>query len=134
MNKISTFLDSANNQAAFLNLLHNQTTGFIKRFIIQLKDTDNAHADMILTVPNKANENTSRQIAWITSIFMPKISKWLISMGQDDNDDRHKTVFDTLDSLSLINLTEYNQLYNDLKVKYGENMVKVCIRSCQQQP
>lgn len=112
-----------------MNLLHNQTTGFIKRFIIQLKDTDNSHADMILTVANEANENTTRQIAWITSIFMPKISKWLISMGQADNDDRQKSVFDTLDSLSLINLTEYNQLYNDLKVKYGENMVKVCINN-----
>lgn len=55
---------------------------------------------------------------------MPKISKWLISV-EPDNGDRQKSAFSTIESLSLINLTEYNQLYNDLKVKYGENMVKV---------
>lgn len=29
-------------------------------------------------------------------------------------------------SISLIDLQEYNQLYNELKIKYGEHMTKVC--------
>lgn len=119
-----SILDSAHNQVAFLNLLHNQTTGFIKRFIIQLNGNEDENAEMIATVPNEANENESRQITWISRIFMPKIAKWLTSIDQDDNE-RKKSSFDSLESLSLMNLTEYNQLYNDLKVKYGENMVKV---------
>lgn len=107
-----------------MNLLQNQTTGFIKKFIVQLNHNENGGAEMNIKVPNEDNENFSRQLTWLTGVFMPKISKWLISVEQDDND-RQKSAFSTLESLSLINLTEYNQLYNDLKVKYGENMVKV---------
>lgn len=108
-----------------MNLLQNQTTGFIKKFIVQLNHNENDGAEMSIKIPNEDNENFSRQLTWLTGVFMPKISKWLISVEQDDKD-RQKSAFSTLESLSLINLTEYNQLYNDLKVKYGENMVKVC--------
>lgn len=107
---------------AFLNLHQNQTTGFIKRFVVHLKTDENTQ--MVFTAPNIIDENSQRQITWIKHVLLPKISKWAVSM-EVDNDERKKTVFDTIESLSLINLTEYNQLYNDLKVKYGEHMVKV---------
>lgn len=48
---------------------------------------------------------------------------------ETDYEERKKSAFDNVESLSLINLTEYNQLYNDLKLKYGEHMVKVSIIS-----
>lgn len=114
--------DSGNNQAGFLNLHQNLTTGFIKRFIAELKDCDTP--EMILMAPNVVDENSTRQITWIKHVFIPKISKWIVSM-EADCDERKKSAFDSVESLSLINLTEYNQLYNDLKTKYGEHMVKV---------
>lgn len=105
-----------------MNLNQNQTTGFIKRFVVHLKDFENA--ELIFMAPNVVDENITRQIPWIKHVFMPKISKWMVSM-EDACEDRKKSAFDAIESLSLINLTEYNQLYNDLKVKYGEHMVKV---------
>lgn len=105
----------------FLNLHQNRTTGFIKRFVVHLKNSENS--EMVLMAPNIDDENSTRQIAWIKSVFIPKITKWIVSM-ETDYEERKKSIFDAIESLSQINLTEYNQLYNDLKVKYGEHMVK----------
>lgn len=42
------------------------------------------------------------------------------------NENLHsKCVFENIESLSQINLEDYIKLYNELKVKYGEHMVKV---------
>lgn len=118
------FVDTVNKQVAFLNLLQNQTTGFIKKFAIQLNDNANGVSDMNVIAPNDADDNFIRQSNWITSIFMPKILKWTISMDET-YDEKSNSIFESLESLSLISLTEYNELYNHLKVKYGEEMVKV---------
>lgn len=77
---------------------------------------------MNLLAPNEANDNASRQTNWVKQVFTPKILKWI---GSIDSDERKKSTFESIESLSLINLSEYNQLYNELKVKYGEHMVKV---------
>lgn len=114
--------DSGNNQVGFLNLHQNQTTGFIKRFVVHLKDFE--IAEMIFMAANVADENITRQIPWIKYVFMPKISKWMVSM-EINCEERKKSTFEGIESLSLINLTEYSKLYNDLKLKYGEHMVKV---------
>lgn len=113
-----------NKQIAFLNLLQNQTTGFIKKFAIQLNDHANGVSDMNVIAPNEADENFTRQSNWILSIFMPKMLKWIVYMD-NTYDEKSKSTFESLESLSLINLTEYNEMYNNLKVKYGEEMVKV---------
>lgn len=126
LNLFISFTDFVNKQVAYLNLLKNQTTGFIKKFAIQLNDHEDGTSNMNVVAPNDADENFTRQLNWINSIFMPKISKWIISMDEQYAD-KPKSVFESIESLSLVNLTEYNQLYNDLKVKYGEHMVKVCI-------
>lgn len=118
------FIDTVNKQIAFLNLLQNQTTGFIKKFAIQLNDHANGVSDMNVIAPNEADENFTRQSNWILSIFMPKMLKWIVYMD-NTYDEKSKSTFESLESLSLINLTEYNEMYNNLKVKYGEEMVKV---------
>lgn len=124
MKKFQISTDTVNNDIAFLSLLKNQTTGFIKRFKIKLNDIDNGCAEMFVNVSNEDANNFVRQSAWIKSIFIPKILKWMISI--DDYEMKsEKSEFNSIESLSLINITEYNQLYNDLKVKYGEHMVKV---------
>lgn len=111
-----------------MSLLKNQTTGFIKKFILQLNDFENGSTDMIVRVRNEVNENYSRQTDWIKGVFIPKISRWFTSMAEN-YEEKQKSAFDSVESLSLINLSEYNQLYNDLKLKYGEHMVKVLSRT-----
>lgn len=108
-----------------MNLLQNQTTGFIKKFLVQLNDSENGEkCELIIKASNDATEHFTRQSNWIKNIFFPKILKWITSMD-DHYEQRQKSAIDSVESHSLINLAEYNQLYNDLKVKYGENMVKV---------
>lgn len=110
---------------AFLSLLKNQTTGFIKRFKIKLNDLDDGRTEMVVNVSHEDATNFERQSAWTKSILIPKILKWTVSI-EDHEMKTEKCEFNSIESLSLINITEYNQLYNDLKVKYGEHMVKVC--------
>lgn len=86
---------------------------------------------MSVLAPNEANENFTRQTTWIKHVFKPKVLKWIVSM-EDDYEKKQKTAIDSVASLSLINLSEYNQLYNELKVKYGAHMVKVVkISNCK---
>lgn len=92
--------------------------------MVQLNTSENL--EMVFLAPNSTDENAMRQVTWMKHVFVPKVSKWIVSMEADD-EERKKSAFDTIESLSLISLTEYNQLYNDLKVKYGEHMVKVGI-------
>lgn len=114
------------NEVAFLSLLKNQTTGFIKRFTIKLTDLENGRGGMRVSVLNDDANNFARQSTWLSNIFLPKLVKWNVSI--DDYDTKSKLEFSGIESLSLINLMEYNQLYNDLKIKYGEHMVKVTAR------
>lgn len=113
-----------NNDVAFLSLLKNQTTGFIKQFKIKLNDTDNSGMEMRVCASNEDATNFTRQSTWIKSIFIPRVLKWTVSI-EDYEMKSEKCEFNSIESLSQINITEYNQLYNELKVKYGEHMVKV---------
>lgn len=92
--------------------------------MVELKTS--ANMEITFMTPNIIDENAMREVTWMKNVFLPKISKWIVSMEPDDKE-RKKSAFDTVQSISLISLTEYNQLYNDLKVKYGEHMVKVGI-------
>lgn len=116
--------DSANHQVGFFNLVKNQTIEFIKRFVIQTKSLENGAINAEFLASSTADEHFTRQFNWLKSIFAPKIAKWNISMQSNDNA-KPKSAFDAVESLTMINLSEYNQLYNELKVKYGERMVKV---------
>lgn len=67
---------------------------------------------------NRSADCENRLLNWIERIFLPKIRKWIeSSAGAKRNQ--------TIESLALVNVREYNELYNQLKIKYGENMVKV---------
>lgn len=118
------FTDTVNDAVVFLSLLKNQTTGFLKRFKMKLNDTGNGSTEMFVNVSKEDANNFERQSTWIKDIFIPKILKWTVSI-EDHEMKTEKCEFNSIESLSLINISEYNQLYNDLKVKYGEHMVKV---------
>lgn len=67
---------------------------------------------------NRSADCETKLLNWIERIFLSRIRKWIESSvgGQRDQ---------SIDSLALVDLQEYNELYNQLKIKYGENMVKV---------
>lgn len=60
----------------------------------------------------------AKLINWIERKFMPKMQKWIESAAGGQSDQ-------TMESLALVDLQAYNELYNRLKIKYGEDMVKV---------
>lgn len=108
----------------YLNLLQNQTNGFIKRFIVELQQHENCRHEVVFMAQNDCGENFTRQINWMKKVFIPKVTKWIV-LFKNEHNARQKSAIDCVESLSLISLSEYNQLYNDLKAKYGEHMVKV---------
>lgn len=67
---------------------------------------------------NRSTDSETKLINWIERTFLPKIQKWIESAAGGQNDQ-------TMQSLALVNLQEYNELYNRLKMKYGMDMVKV---------
>lgn len=67
-------------------------------------------------VSNSPNEQ------WLQYCLLPKFTKWWTSFADDTESSER------IESLSLINIEEYNQLYNELKDKYGIDMVKVSLK------
>lgn len=74
----------------------------------------------ILPDEHRSIDCESKLINWIERIFLPKIQKRIESAADKRNEQ-------TMDSLALVNLQRYNELYNQLKIKYGEHMVKVSV-------
>lgn len=84
--------------------------------------TDFANGKLTAGISNDNDRSADykmKLINWIERIFLPKIQKWIDSGACVQSDDQ------SIQSLALVDLHEYNELYNELKVKYGENMVKV---------
>lgn len=77
----------------------------------------------VLNHSTESDEHFTRHRGWIKHSFLPKPTKWMTSMTNENL--QAKCEFENIESLSLINLEDYIKLYNELKVKYGEHMVKV---------
>lgn len=65
-----------------------------------------------------SDEDTGKQKKWLEENFFTKFIKWVDSVDE-------KQPENALQSMGLINLEEYNELYNTLKIKYGQRMVEV---------
>lgn len=75
----------------------------------------------LLPDDSRSADYETKLINWIERIFLPKMQKRIESTTAGQNEH-------TMDSLTLVDLQKYNELYNRLKIKYGENMVKVSAR------
>lgn len=73
------------------------------------------YAEPIYEFMKDDDENKKKFLGWIKHVLLKKTYKWVNEYDGNGN----------VDSLSLINLNKYNELYNHLKQKYGEHMVKV---------
>lgn len=113
-------------QAAFLTLNGTEATSLQKSFYLELitQQTNQPHLTAtILNHSTESDEHFTRHHGWIKHRFLPKLTKWMTSMANENP--QAKCEFENIESLSLINLEDYIKLYNELKVKYGEHMVKV---------
>lgn len=114
--------DTNRNEAAFWNFKTNQINGFERAFVIALKNAKNNADELNASIinPNKCSEYAIRLTNQLKNVFLPKIAKWM----KYEHVQQNSTAY-SVESISLINLQEYNQLYNDLKIRYGERMTKV---------
>lgn len=114
--------DTNRNEAAFWNFKTNQINGFERAFVIALKNAKNNAGELNASIinPNKCSEYAIRLTNQLKNVFLPKIAKWM----KYEHVQQNSTAY-SVESISLINLQEYNQLYNDLKIRYGEHMTKV---------
>lgn len=76
-------------------------------------------SEIILTVKNE-NSLCISNVDWIKGQLFPKIIKWAETADIEDESNRLVTT-----SLNLVNIVKYNKLYQQLKKKYGHQMVQV---------
>lgn len=82
--------------------------------------------DSIVADTECANVIGSPNNNWVERCLLPRIIKWSGSFQNDNSIAGTET--SRVESLGLIDLEEYNELYNELKLKYGLDMVKVDIQ------
>lgn len=123
-----TFPDYPHQKAAFVTLTGTEATSLQKSFYLELiTQTDEPQLTAtILNHSTESDEHFTRHRGWIKHSFLPKLTKWMTSMTKQNL--QTKCEFENIESLSLIKLEDYIKLYNGLKVKYGEHMVKVSAR------
>ncbi|XP_047021469.1 probable tRNA (uracil-O(2)-)-methyltransferase [Helicoverpa zea] len=73
-----------------------------------------------ITLRAKSDE-TSKSYKWLANTLLPQLIKW----GTNPINDEAKTNVICSESLSLVSQTKYYEKYNDLKIKYGKEMVKI---------
>ncbi|XP_021184983.3 probable tRNA (uracil-O(2)-)-methyltransferase [Helicoverpa armigera] len=73
-----------------------------------------------ITLRAKSDES-SKSYKWLANTLLPQLIKW----GTNPINDEAKTNVICSESLSLVSQTKYYEKYNDLKIKYGKEMVKI---------
>ncbi|KAJ6633080.1 putative tRNA (uracil-O(2)-)-methyltransferase [Pseudolycoriella hygida] len=78
-------------------------------------------SDNLISIEVIGDESNSKVCTWIKHCLLPKLVKWHDQeLGADS-----QGMVSNVESLSLVNIEEYNDLYNQLKAKYGLEMVKI---------
>lgn len=57
-------------------------------------------------------------MVWLKKNVLPKVVKWATEVSEDG-------IVNDRGSLQLIDIAEYNEVYQRLKIKYGKPLVKV---------
>ena len=118
--------DKLKNVALFTGLQeHSKQSNLTPTFPYSFCYTEE-NSEIILEVMNEKNACISN-VDWIKGHLFPKIIKWAETAGTEDKSNSLVT-----SSLNLVNIVKYNRLYQELKKKYGLQMVQVkqiCIYS-----
>jgi hypothetical protein len=75
--------------------------------------------EIVLVISNESRACIS-SVDWVKDHLFPKIIKWAETAVIEDRSNRLVT-----SSLNLVNIAKYNKLYQQLKKKYGSQMVQV---------
>ena len=77
-------------------------------------------SNFVFEFADKASEcnESDNCVGWLKNSVLPKIVKWASEVGDDGMKPEQG-------SLALVNIQEYNELYQKLKVKYGQPLVEV---------
>lgn len=78
--------------------------------------------DNVISIEAIADESDKKLFTWMEHCLLPKLVKWC---DQEPFDHDGSGLVSNVQSLSLVDIEEYNDLYNELKLKYGVEMVKV---------
>lgn len=81
--------------------------------------------DNSISIETIGDELDKRAFTWMKHCLLPKLVKWCDQECVDDS----QGIVSNVPSLSLVDIEEYNDLYNELKIKYGLEMVKVSVNS-----
>lgn len=80
-------------------------------------------SDNLISIEVIGDESDKKVFTWIKHCLLPKLVKWCDQEVSEEN----QGIVSNVQSLSLVDIEEYNDLYNELKMKYGLEMVKVSI-------
>lgn len=108
-------VDAVKKAAAFLPLNESKFNRPLRLCVSTCGESDSLHAEPLCEFIGDNNEEMKKIKSWLTNVFMKKVQKWM----NEREGNAH------VESLSLVNLDKYNERYNLLKQKYGEEMVKV---------
>lgn len=78
-------------------------------------------SDNLISIEAIGDELDKKVFTWMKHCLLPKLVRWC---DHELGEGSQGTV-SSVQSLSLVDIEEYNDLYNELKVKYGLEMVKV---------
>lgn len=78
-------------------------------------------SDNLISVEVIGDEFDNKVFTWIKHCLLSKFVKWCDQELVEDS----PGIVSNVQSLSLVDIEEYNDLYNELKTKYGLEMVKV---------
>lgn len=76
-----------------------------------------SYKNEFLTISTSTDQKDTKSALWLKNVLFAKLEKWI----ENSNDEKSEGI----KSLNLIDMEEYNQLYSELKIKYGTEMVKV---------
>lgn len=78
-------------------------------------------SDNLISIDVIGDEVDTKIFTWIKHCLLPKMVKWC----DQELGEECQGFVSNVQSLSLVDIEEYNDLYNELKAKYGLEMVKV---------
>lgn len=95
-------------------------TSLLPKFPYRLKHDSN----ISIEVPRN-QENSDPSLMWLKNNLLPQLQKWASSFTVK-NDSDSLGIGHPLKSHGLICNEKYTEVYQNLKMKYGQQIVKVC--------
>ena len=93
---------------------------FVISFRIELLVADSFHSGII------PSGTLCASLDWLKATLLPKLKLWAETFKTEDVN----LAQEKLHSLALVDIEEYTKIYNEMKSKYAEPLIKVVILSC----